>query len=200
MDGNYLKGIFGNARGVLSLLIVPNGGILKTLLNFFIVAAVFACNIPASAQTTETEPQKEPARISLSGPRIGLTLITGADADELKEKTGAGPLMSQFGWQYEQQFLSTKNGLSGLSEWILLVGGVEQGTFIPSLSWLVGLRTSEGTEFGIGPNITVSGPALVIAAGITKQTESLNFPINLAVVLAKGGVRIGILVGFNGRD
>jgi hypothetical protein len=89
---------------------------------------------PTPAQTTDSTLQVKPARLSLSGPRVGLTFLTGDDADKLKKEVNAGPIVSQFGWQYEQQFLSTKEGLAGLTEWIILVGGVEQGTFLPSIS------------------------------------------------------------------
>ena len=46
----------------------------------------------------------------------------------------------------------------------MLLGGLEQGLAIPSLNWMVGLRTSEGAEFGIGPNLTPAGAALALPA------------------------------------
>ena len=64
------------------------------------------------------------------------------------------PTISQFGWQFEHEFYSKQDGPTVLNEWVFLLGGLDQGVAIPSLNWLVGLRTKEGTEFGIGPNIT----------------------------------------------
>jgi len=38
---------------------------------------------------------------------------------------------------------------------------------LPSLNWMVDLRTRDGAEFGIGPNISPAGVALAMAAGVT---------------------------------
>ena len=47
---------------------------------------------------------------------------------------------------------------------------------LPSLSWLVGLRTRDGAEFGVGPNVTPAGTALAIAAGVTVRAGVLEHP------------------------
>ena len=107
--------------------------------------------------------------------------------------------MSQFGWQWEQQLYSTAGSVTAVSEWVALLGGLDQGLAIPSLSWLLGLRTREGAEFGVGPNVTPAGVALVIAAGITFRAGSLNVPMNVAVVPTKAGVRVSLLSGFTLR-
>ena len=70
---------------------------------------------------------------------------------------------------------------------MLLAGGLDQGVLLPSLNWLVGLRTREGAEFGIGPNITPVGVALAIAVGVTFRAGVLNIPMNFAVVPSKAG-------------
>jgi hypothetical protein len=71
---------------------------------------------------------------------------------------------------------------------------------IPSLSWLVGVRTRDGAEFGIGPNITPAGAALALAAGITFRAGAFNVPVNVAVVPSKSGVRVSVLSGFSFRN
>jgi hypothetical protein len=109
------------------------------------------------------------------------------------------PLVTQFGWQIEKQFFSTNGGLTAVTEWVGLLGGLEQSLAIPSLTWLVGLRTSNGAEFGIGPNITPAGTALAIAAGVTFRSGVVNVPVNVAVVPSKAGVRLSVLTGFNLR-
>ena len=83
--------------------------------------------------------------------------------------------------------------------WGVLLGGLDQGVVIPSLSWVVGLRTPEGAEFGIGPNVTPAGVALVLSAGITVRTGALNVPMNFAVVPTKVGTRVSVLTGFTFR-
>ena len=109
------------------------------------------------------------------------------------------PVVTQFGWQFEKQFYSTENGPTAVTEWVVLVGGLEQGVVLPSVSWLVGMRTMKGAEFGIGPNLTPVGAALAIAAGMTFRAGALNVPVNVAVVPSKSGVRVSLLAGFNTR-
>ena len=87
-----------------------------------------------------------------------------------------GPVVSQFGWQFEKQFFSTQHGPTAVTECVLLLGGLEQGVALPSLSWLVGIRTTKGAEFGVGPNITPVGVALAVAAGVTFRAGVLNVP------------------------
>ena len=74
--------------------------------------------------------------------------------------------ITQFGWQFEKQFYSKEGGLAAMNEWVLLFGGLEQGEALPSLSWMVGLRSSSGAEFGLGPNVTPAGVALAFAGGV----------------------------------
>ena len=80
-----------------------------------------------------------------------------------------------------------------------LISGLEQGVTLPSLNWLVGIRTATGTEFGIGPNITPVGVGLVVAAGVTVRSGALNIPLNVAAASSKSGMRVSIMTGFNIR-
>jgi hypothetical protein len=138
--------------------------------------------------------------LKLDGPRVGLTLLSPGVHTAL-ETIGidVSPLISQFGWQYERQFYGSGSGLTALNEWVFLLGGLEQGTAIPSLSWIVGLRTAEGREFGIGPNVTPAGVALAVSAGVTFRAGALNVPVNVAVVPTKVGTRLSVLSGFTMR-
>ena len=93
----------------------------------------------------------------LAGPRIGFTLLThGSSADFINnrssEYTGFDEVLtegqkmgfiSQYGWQWETRFVD--NGeVAGLVEWVVVVGGMEQGMFLPAISSLVGIRTGNG--------------------------------------------------------
>jgi hypothetical protein len=153
---------------------------------------------PALSQPAEP-PLAQPA--SLSGPRLGITFLSDGIVGRLKDDASinVSPVVTQFGWQFEKQFYSTENGPTAVTEWVVLVGGLEQGVVLPSVSWLVGMRTMKGAEFGIGPNITPVGAALAIAAGMTFRAGGLNVPVNLAVVPSKSGVRVSLLAGFNTR-
>ena len=164
--------------------------------NLIAAALVLGFSAPAFAQA----PPPLPGTIDLGGPRVGFTSLSPGVIERLKEKHfEVRPLITQFGWQFEKQFYSKSSGLAALSEWVVLVGGLEQGLAVPSLNWIVGLRTREGAEFGVGPNVTPAGAALAIAAGITFRTGALNIPINVAMVPSKDGVRVSVLSGFNFR-
>ena len=160
------------------------------LLMFLMIAA------PAAAQTIPP-----PARtVSLSGPRFGVTMLGDGVVAKLKERDiDVTPVVSQFGWQFEKQFFSSQSGVTAVTELVGLIGGLEQSVALPSVSWMVGVRTRDGAEFGIGPNVTPAGTALAIAAGITFRAGVLNVPVNLAVVPSKAGVRVSVLSGFNLR-
>jgi hypothetical protein len=171
---------------------------MQCLRVFAIAALVVAFGPPALAQSHAPSALRT---VNLSGPRIGFTSLSQGVVDTLAERDIAvQPLITQFGWQFEKQFYSKNGGLTAVNEWVLLVGGLEQDVALPSLSWIVGLRTREGAEFGVGPNITPAGSALVFAAGVTFKSGALNLPVNVAVVPAKSGVRVSLLAGFNFRS
>ena len=137
---------------------------------------------------------------NLSGPRFGLTLLSDGVVKKLEERNiEVGPHISQFGWQFEKQFFTKSSGVTMVTEWVALVGGLEQSVVLPSLSWMVGVRTRDGAEFGIGPNITPAGTALVFATGMTFRAGAVNMPVNVAVVPSKSGTRVSVLSGFSLR-
>jgi hypothetical protein len=197
-------------------MIENRSGLLQAIaLTATIVCAVAA---PASSQTTPPPATKPPG---LSGPRFGATFLSNNIVRKLAEDDDidVASVVSQFGWQFEKQFHTTDTGPTLVTEWVLLVGGTEQGVFLPSLSWLIGMRTLNGVEFGVGPNLTPVGSALVIAAGRTFHAGGLNLPVNLAIVPSRvtrqsfggppnfpliethgTGLRVSVLFGFSRRS
>lgn len=158
---------------------------------------LLALSAPAGAQPI-APPVAE--AVSLAGPRFGLTMLTDGVVEKLGEATlDVTSPITQFGWQFEKQFYGRSGGVTAVSEWVVLLGGLEQSVAIPSLTWMVGIRTRGGAEFGIGPNITPAGAALAIAAGATFRAGPLNVPLNLAVVPSKSGMRVSVLTGFSLR-
>jgi hypothetical protein len=138
--------------------------------------------------------------VDLSGPRFGITQLSPEIVDKLKERNiEVSPTISQFGWQFERQFYSREGGVTVVNEWVVLLGGLDQSVVLPSVSWLVGFRTKEGAEFGIGPNITPAGVALAIAAGVSFRAGPFNVPVNFALVPSRYGTRFSVLTGFNMR-
>ena len=133
-----------------------------------------------------------------SGPRFGVTTLGGSIIDTIKSKYGqdVSRVISQFGWQYERQFASLEGGPVALNEFILLVGGLDQGAAIPSFTWLIGIRNGE-FEFGVGPNGTPAGVALAVSVGHTFNAGALAIPFNVAWVPSKFGTRLSFLTWFN---
>ena len=138
--------------------------------------------------------------IRLDGPRLGFTVLSQRVVDKAREQgVNLNPFLTQFGWQFESRLFRLPNGVSGLVELVPLVGGLEQGKFIPSVSGLVGVRGPKGFEVGVGPNVTPLGANIVLALGTSFQSNGINFPVNLAVVPGHDGLRVSLLVGFNAR-
>ena len=138
--------------------------------------------------------------IHLDGPRVGFTVVSSGVVDKAHDRgIDINPFLTQFGWQFETRLFRLPNGVSGVVELVPLVGGLEQGHFIPSVSGLLGVRGAKGFEFGLGPNLTPLGASIVLAVGTSIQSNGINFPINLAVVPGKEGMRVSLLVGFNTR-
>ena len=137
----------------------------------------------------------------LSGPRIGVTGITTGQATR---ELGTH-FIGQYGWQVETRF-SNGDGFCGLAEFVFLVGGTEQGYFLPSLSSLVGYRNANGFEVAVGPNLSMTGVGFVLAIGHNFKAGSVNVPVNLSWVPSTDnplfgsgatGHRISITLGFN---
>ena len=156
---------------------------------------------PALSQPAPSQLPPPAKTASLSGPRFGFTLLADGIVQKLAERDiSVSSHISQFGWQFEKQFYTRDSGVTMVTEWVALAGGLEQDVVLPSVSWMVGVRTRDGAEFGIGPNITPAGTALVFATGMTFRTGAFNIPVNVAVVPSKSGSRVSILSGFSLRN
>ena len=136
----------------------------------------------------------------LAGPRVGVTFLTpGFMSEELETS-----MITQYGWQWESRF-ADNGSIAGLVEWVVVVGGMEQQMFLPSISSLVGVRTGEGMEYAIGPNLSATGINMVFTIGKNFKSGDLNFPVNLAFVPngnvwgedEESGARISLMIGFN---
>jgi hypothetical protein len=96
-------------------------------------------------------------QLKLNGPRMGFSVTTGEAGKRLQDSKNIGgfdmyPATFQFGYQQEFQYLSAGN-FQALVEFVPLIGGLESGQFIPSLTMLNGFRWSKsGWEFGFGPS------------------------------------------------
>jgi hypothetical protein len=166
---------------------------------FAFVAALPIVWMAATASAQQQIPPRA-EQLSLSGPRVGITVLTGEAARRARAEFDLEhPVVTQFGWQFERRFFTADDGPTGVFEWVLLAGGLEQGLFFPSISWLTGIRTQSGIEFGVGPNVNGLGVGLATAAGMNLRSGHMNFPVNVALVSSASGVRSSVLAGFNMR-
>ena len=162
----------------------------EVLIWVFMVSIMLTMAIPTHAQKIDR----------LAGPRVGITFLTpGFMSEELETS-----MITQYGWQWESRF-ADNGDIAGLVEWVVVVGGMERQMFLPSISSLVGVRTGQGMEYAVGPNLSATGINMVFTIGKNFKSGDLNFPVNLAFVPngnvwgedEDSGARISIMVGFN---
>lgn len=98
--------------------------------------------------------------VNLNGPRSGFSVFTGETAriiESPREQGGfdAYPVMFQFGYQFEKQYLNEGN-CQALFEFLPTITGFNQNIFIPSLTIMNGFRENKyGWEIGFGPSFSV---------------------------------------------
>lgn len=96
------------------------------------------------------------SKVNLSGPRSGFTYFTGEAAAIIQKPRSEGgfgsyPLMFQFGYQFEAQYLNEGN-YQALFEFLPTVSGFNQNVFIPSITIMNGFRNNKhGWEIAFGP-------------------------------------------------
>jgi len=102
--------------------------------------------------------------LNLSGPRMGATFFTPQLAKNihlngLNDGQRTSPIMAQFGYQFETQYLS-ENNFQALFEFIPMITGLDQGLAIPSFTVLNGFRnSSSGFEVAVGPGLAFTSTA-----------------------------------------
>jgi hypothetical protein len=133
---------------------------------------------------------------SMSGPRMGVTFVSGTHGRDVMRQHNLSSPMSQFGWHFEQITRPQGGGPMFVVQEVLLLGAVEQGTVVPAGTLLLGIRFPNGFEFGLGPNATPVGTALAIGAGWRLQYGGVAVPFNVAFVTSPGALRISFLTGY----
>lgn len=207
----------------LSSITYKNG----TVENFGPAPVVTKSNTPAKPDPKEDEMLIPTKRYG--GPRVGLTYISaGTTRTRIAEafnRADITPFVSQFGWQFETRIFTLESGGAGLVEFIPMIGGLEQGLFLPSATGILGFRAANGIEFGVGPSASLAGFGLVMAAGASFKVGKITFPFNVAFSpnikkilpdeqvynpstgtyeivpgeTTNSGFRLSLLIGFNSR-
>lgn len=96
-------------------------------------------------------------RVRNAGPRIGVGYANGALNEFMMRDDSRGgldihPIITNIGYQLEGQYVGTEN-FSALFECLINVSGLEQGKFLPSVSFMNGFRFGkQGWEFAFGPS------------------------------------------------
>ena len=179
---------------------------MKTKSLYSLAVTILACSmfsigiLPAQAATMDERVRF--SRRNLSGPRLGVTVITGDNAlSRHLEKKNIGRQISQFGWHFEHQVIPAGGGPQFLVQFTPLIGGVEYGRIIPGATLAMGIRFPSGYEFGLGPNITLgtghrSPTALVVGIGKTFNYGGVGIPLNLVYATNPDGDRVSVMIGY----
>jgi hypothetical protein len=123
--------------------IVPDQNLVNLLINY---------DAPVESPRTQ---------LNLNGPRMGAAMMLGDAGKVLTAPESEGgynmyPVMFDFGWQKEWQYLSAGN-FQALVECVPMISGLESGRFIPSLTFMNGFRMGKaGWEFGFGPSFRIA--------------------------------------------
>lgn len=94
--------------------------------------------------------------VNLSGPRSGFTYVMGEAGERLQASRNEGgynsyPVMFQFGYQFEVQYLNEGN-YQALFEFLPAISGFNQNVFLPSVTIMNGFRNNKhGWEIAFGP-------------------------------------------------
>ena len=133
---------------------------------------------------------------NLAGPRVGFgAALTPKGRQTLRDSRVSSPY-SQFGWQFEQRAFANPGGLTFVVEETVLMGGIDQGRFIPSVSATMGLRTPSGWEAGLGPELSVHGIAVAGVVGRSLRYGNVAIPISIMASSLTREPHITFLVGF----
>ena len=169
----------------------------KSMLTMITVCALSLIAV-AQGDLGQESMMRQAKSIKLAGPRAGLTYI-GGEMGKYMRDNDIFPYISQVGWQFETRYFETTDGLQGLIETVILLGGFETDQPVLSLSLLVGFRTRDGFEAGVGPSLSTAGEgtrSFVFAVGHTYKNDNVYIPINFAIDPSAGAVKYTFLVGF----
>jgi hypothetical protein len=132
-----------------------------------------------------------------AGPRFGVAYLTRGSETAAQENKSFSNLTTLFGWQFEHAFPVDSGFPVLMTEFVVLVGGLEQNVPLPSATWLIALRQPNGLEFGVGPTVTGTGTQIAFAMGVTQRYGVINVPVNVAIAPARKGAALSVTAGFN---
>ncbi|TAK67743.1 MAG: hypothetical protein EPO24_00090 [Bacteroidetes bacterium] len=167
-----------------------------------IVLATLLITLYCTAQTTDSVETENFVERNLGGPRLGVTsFVDDGEITNVVRGRDLGRVMSQFGWLFEYQVIPEGGGPAFLVQFSTLVTGVEQGVFYPNLSLVLGIRTPDGFELGLGPNLfvgsgSISHSALTVVIGKNFKYGGVNIPVNISLSTSPKVLRLSLLFGY----
>jgi hypothetical protein len=164
------------------------------------VGLIVVAAVPAQMRAQDSMARIEIPQVKRSGPRYGVIWLSPQLTDSISAKNKhqkINPTTSLFGWEFQTELLQNPRGAVPIASIVLGVAGLDQGLVLPSATWLVGMRSRDDFELGIGPNVSLAGAALAITGGMTFHSGALNIPVDVAYVSSKLGTRISLTTGFN---
>lgn len=173
---------------------------MKQSIIFGMLAILLAVS-PILAQESDSFRTVSFAERNLGGPRLGLTFVPGnSSLSRDLETEGMRSMLSQFGWHFEWQVIPDGGGPQFVVQLVPLLAGVEYGKVLLSTTLGLGIRLPSGIEFGLGPNLSITGkggsPALMATIGKSLDYSGVSIPINLVWVTNPDGNRISIIFGY----
>jgi hypothetical protein len=167
-------------------------------LAIYLIALITPVNAQMSLDDRVTFVQR-----NLGGPRLGITYVPGSNElfDELKSKN-MDRMLSQFGWHFEYQVIPDGGGPQFVVQFVPLVAGVEYGRFVPSATLAMGVRFPSGIEFGLGPNLLITGgdkavrTSLIMAVGKSFNYGGVSIPLNFVFAKSPEGNRLSFILGY----
>ena len=105
---------------------------------------------------------------------------------------------------HERRVSPRGGGPEFVIETVPMVAGVEYGKVIPNITVAMGVRFPAGWEFGIGPNLLLTGiessddvrTSLVTAVGYSFRYSGVSLPVNLAFTTNPDGNRVSLVFGY----
>lgn len=121
-------------------------------------------------------PETPQTDITNNGPRVGVSYIMGDMATRMADPEFEGgwdavPIVSQFGYQLEKEYLSAGD-FHALIEGLFIISGPEQQLFNPKLVIMNGFRSGKtGLEFAFGPSFGLEKEARSFYNSSTEQWQ-----------------------------
>lgn len=159
-------------------------------------SAILLAIITGSATAQQPDGLPVTPRQRLDGPRIGMMVVSGRNAEGRLQTLGVSRTLTVFGWHTEQIIQPVPGGPLLVVQEIVTLAGAEQEALLPAVGASLGVRLRSGFEIGVGPNLSAFGVGMAVNVGQSIRYGSATIPLTLSVVSGQEGTRFSLLVGY----